>query len=111
MVLYPNAPDHAGRPSQPVVWTPHGKHGEPQMTIAELIAALSALDPDLLVVIRSYEDGLDRVRELKPCTVYPAPGHPWYSGELQKVYESEYPEDIPPENVFAAIELECGNRE
>jgi len=85
----------------------------PAMTIAELIQALRAYDPSLPAVIRSYEDGLDRVRQLTPIKVYPDPGHPWYSGELQKVYISEeFPEDTSvPATAFDAIELNCGERD
>ena len=58
------------------------------MTVAELIERLRQLpDQDRLVVVRSYEEGVDSIGALLEVTVHlsdnlpDSPGYSWYYGE------------------------------
>ena len=77
------------------------------MTIAELITALAAYDPNLPVIIRSYETGYDNVRAFETIQVAPVRGYAWYDGELDKIWDDEAP--ASPVD-FIALHLGCGNR-
>jgi len=77
------------------------------MTIAELITALAAYDPNLPVIIRSYETGYDHVRVHETMKVAAVPGHAWYAGELDKIWDDEAPA-CPVD--FVALHLHCGDR-
>ena len=78
------------------------------MTIAELITALAAYDPNLPVIIRSYEAGYDNVRAFETVKVTTVPNPAWYDGELDKIWD----DDAPASPVdFVALHLACGARD
>ena len=78
------------------------------MTIAELIAALSAYPPEIKVIVRGYESGYNHVRKLETFNVAPVSNAAWYDGELDKIWD----EDAPPAPVdFLALHLSWGERD
>jgi hypothetical protein len=64
------------------------------MTVAELIAKLSELDPSMRVVVNGYETGFDVVSTIRTITVQPwkptkSSGGRWGAGEWDERMEYE----------------------
>ncbi len=58
------------------------------MTVKELILALECLSPDLPVLVRAYEGGVNNVSELVRKQFHVNPdGEAWYYGQFEQVYE------------------------
>ncbi len=51
------------------------------MTAEELINKLKQLPPDIIIVVRGYEDGYNDILELKPVRIKQIPDSRWYDGE------------------------------
>ena len=51
------------------------------MRVKELIEELESLDPELEVVVRGYEDGVDSVSSLELCKIKLNVFSEWYYGD------------------------------
>ncbi len=51
------------------------------MKVKELIEKLSQLDPELMVVIRGYEGGVDEVSNYGLCNIWLNANDEWYYGK------------------------------
>ncbi len=52
------------------------------MTAEELINKLKQLPPDIIIVVRGYEDGYNDILELKPVRIKQIPDSRWYDGNF-----------------------------
>jgi hypothetical protein len=61
------------------------------MKVKELIETLSQLDPELMVVIKGYEGGVNEMTHYDLCNIWLNANDEWYYGahEVQK-YSHEY---------------------
>lgn len=51
------------------------------MQVKDLIKELEKQDPESMVVVRAYEDGVNEVTSISPVTVTPSFTDKWYYGE------------------------------
>ena len=72
------------------------------MTVADLIAQLSSLDPNLHVMVKGYEGGYDNVKTLGFREMRYAP-QPFY-GDYEPVYDDNVAYDV--EDVISTVTLE-----
>lgn len=71
------------------------------MTVAELIVALQSLPPDLRVVVRGYERGVNDISKLEKKEIELDTNTAWYYGQ----HEEHYPGDESEHTVVEAVEL------
>ncbi len=63
------------------------------MKVKELIETLSQLDPELMVVIRGYEGGVDEVDKYELCDVELNVNTEWYYGKHETLKKGEEPKN------------------
>jgi hypothetical protein len=61
------------------------------MKVKELIEALSQLDPELMVVIKGYEGGVDEVSRYELCNIELNVNDEWYYGKHEILAEGDKP--------------------
>ncbi len=61
------------------------------MKVKELIETLSQLDPELMVVIRGYEGGVDEVDKYELCDVELNVNTEWYYGKHEILSNKDKP--------------------
>ena len=59
------------------------------MKVKELIEALSQLDPELMVVIRGYEGGVNEVTDYGLCNIWLNANDEWYYGKHEILYKDK----------------------
>ena len=59
------------------------------MKVKELIEKLSQLDPELMVVIRGYEGGVDEVSNYGLCNIELNVNDEWYYGKHETLSDNE----------------------
>ena len=59
------------------------------MKVKELIEKLSQLDPELMVVIRGYEGGVDEVSDYGLCNIELNVNDEWYYGKHETLSDNE----------------------
>jgi hypothetical protein len=82
------------------------------MKVHELIAALSHLPPDLEVMVRAYEGGVDKVVDIAVPRMYTDFDEPaWYYGAYDQVTDGDRynPETVPhTAAMFEGVQLVGG---
>ena len=61
------------------------------MKVKELIEKLSQLDPELMVVIRGYEGGVDEVSDYGLCDIELNVNDEWYYGKHEVLEKRDKP--------------------
>ena len=61
------------------------------MKVKELIEKLSQLDPELMVVVRGYEGGVDEVSDYGLCDIELNVNDEWYYGKHEMLAEGDKP--------------------
>ena len=59
------------------------------MKVKELIETLSQLDPELMVVIRGYEGGVDEIKNYKLCNIWLNANDEWYYGRHESLSDDQ----------------------
>jgi hypothetical protein len=62
------------------------------MKVKELIEKLSQLDPELMVVIRGYEGGVDEVSNYGLCNIWLNANDEWYYGRHETLSNNQLEE-------------------
>ena len=68
------------------------------MKVKELIEKLSQLDPELMVVVRGYEGGVDEVSGYGVCNIWVNANDEWYYGRHETLSDNQL-EEVKDKNL------------